>query len=247
MKFLTFLDGCLADLAEASELEPDTACMKKYGAFVTLLVSKRQDSAGGGEGSSDLVKKLSGLWCEVADQGQALVTANRRAVNVCNGDISAHLKTDGLKLVRAVISLRKALLKSVQGIEKVSESAPAAFAEHPGLVDFIGWQLPEQFQTELNCQAVDDILAVQCGLTGNKMADIDMRFDTGLNEHYSSKNLAAEDHFTKLCSGSTSWKKDLGEDASVDDVMSAAQVLTKNLPVKLLKDYASQAEKARGA
>ena len=220
--------------------------MKKYGAFVTLLVSKRKDSAGGGNGSSEVVRRLSSLWCEVADQGRALITANRKVVTICTGDIQAHLQSDGLKLVRAVITLRKALLKTMQGIEKARAAAPGTFSDHPSLLELVGWELPEQFQTELNCQAIDDILSVQCGVTGNRLADIDMNFSASLTEHYIAKKLAANvDHFGNLGSGSPSWKKDLGDDASLDDVMSATQVLTKNLPVKLLKDFASQAEKAR--
>ena len=231
-------------MCQASELEPDGTIIQRHVNFITLLAAKRSDLAGGGDGSSVLMRKMVALFIDVVTYGQNLVNTNRKCVAVATGDIDAHLASEGLKLLKTVLTLRKEVVKHSSKITQVAqEIRKSGFAVRADLGDLLDWKLPAQFETELVSEAFDDIAAKKCSQLIESLMERMGSLQSALQRHVKDSE-DDTDYFTLFSAPGTSWKSELTESCSPEEILQAAKgsVLAK-LPIKELKEFSSSIEK----
>lgn len=229
-------------------MEPDTSTLQRHSAFITLIAGKRADIAGGGDGSTPIVRKMAALLNDIASKGLALISANRQCVTVATGDIKKHLDQQGFKLPHAVVTLRAEIQKLVKNMAVSAAELKAlggGDSVSAGLAELLEWKLPAQISTELSNEAFDDIISRRAATYRTTIEDLLMKFETSLQEHYNSKALEDADHFSQLNS-EQSWKSAIFPDTPPADILKAAKPsICVKLPIKSLKQFAHEFEQDR--
>lgn len=111
------------------------------------------------------------------------------------------------------------------------------------LGDLLDWKLPAQFETELVSEAFDDIAAKKCSQLIESLMERMGSLQSALQRHVKDSE-DDTDYFTLFSAPGTSWKSELTESCSPEEILQAAKgsVLAK-LPIKELKEFSSSIEK----
>lgn len=115
------------------------------------------------------------------------------------------------------------------------------------LAELIEWELPPQFQTELNNEGFDDIVLRQAAVHLDHLNESMMKLQTEMSDHLKSKAIEDEDYFTSLKHPHSGWKTSLTETSSALEILETAKAsVVEKLPIKALKEFSLGMEKDRG-
>ena len=235
---------------QAAELNPDPSTIQRHTAFITLLASKRSDLAGGGEGSSIVIKKMVVILIDIVTHGQGLVGINKSCVSAASGDINAYLAKDGTRILKSGVQIRKELLKKCDQFQvlanQIKESVNGGANATTDLMELLDWMMPPpQFASELTCEAFDDIVARRCSQHVEALMQHMGSLQAALNDHLASRGLDTSiDHFTAYSVGETSWKHGLSDSCTPEEILEAAKgSVLAHLPIKAMKEYCTAIEK----
>ena len=218
-------------------MEPNHTDIK---AGLNLLKDVAQEKKGP-DVVQEVLPKVANHWADLVSGGATLLSGNRKMTK-CVDDLPGFLnQQNGLSTLKAIVATRGKILKTHNALRDLHDRAAKEltgieYDQLAPLEELLGKELPPAWEAELSTH------------------ELSTKLTNGLDAHYEKKKaegvevIPDHDYFEALASDAGRWCKDVAEDATLEDVFSAAkQTLLQFVPYNAVNDFAEAFCKACAA
>ena len=228
-------------------MEPKQEQLSKLSSLMKGVASKAVDPHMQG-----LIHKSITLWIEVASTACSLIDTNSKLKSACmEGKLEQFFQQqNGIEKLKVCIALRVKLLALVKRQEKLAKEL-GDDAEAP-LTDLLKMGVPESLLTETSNQNFDDLAAHKATSYLKTIEDRDAKFVAEIAARRKAKDKDGNADMPDLewivqwtSGGKNDWRRQLADDAGLDDLIAAATETIYKIPAHATRNYCLEVEKAR--